>query len=117
MEQLTPLLQKLAEQLGTTVEHLWKVLIQQTQVEISLCHLWMNLWLWGGIILIVVFGLFLIYAIIEDEDSTGATCLFIIFATIIICAIGYYVNYTDLLTLTKNPEYWALKEVLKVLGK
>jgi hypothetical protein len=37
MPELTKLLEQLAEKLGTTVEHLWKVLLQQAEVEKILC--------------------------------------------------------------------------------
>jgi len=117
MEQLTPLLEKLASQLGTTVEQLWKVLLQQTQVEILLCNLWMGIWLWGGISLIVIAIIIFIISAIKDFDAAAAWGVFIFFATIIIAGIGYYVNYSEWVTLTTNPEYWALKEVLSVLGK
>ena len=117
MEQLTPLLKELAEKLGTTVEHLWKVLLQQTQVEIALCNLWMGIWLWGGIGLIVLAIIIIIFVVKSDEDEIGAFGVVIIIFIIIIAGIGYYVNHSELLTLTKNPEYWALKEVLRTLGK
>ncbi len=45
MEQLTPLLKELADKLGTTVQHLWSVLIAQTKVEIILCQMWMDIYM------------------------------------------------------------------------
>ena len=117
MEQLRPLLEKLAEQLGTTVEQLWRVLLQQTQIEIVLCNLWMGICLWGGIGIIVLAIIMIIFAVKTEEDGMGLFAFVVIILTIIIAGIGYYNNYSELLTLTKNPEYWALKEVLSALGR
>jgi hypothetical protein len=115
MEQLTPLLEKLASQLGTTVEHLWNVLLLQTKVEIMLCNLWMGIWLWGGIGIVVLAIIMLIYALKADKEGIGTFAIGVIIFTIIIVGIGYYVNYSDWITLTQNPQYWALKEVLSAL--
>ena len=54
MKELQPLLEKLAEKLGTTVENLWNVLLNQIQVQIEICEIWMNIaiFLFGGLALI-----------------------------------------------------------------
>lgn len=117
MEQLTPLLKELADKLGTTIEHLWKVLIQQTQVEIVLCNLWMGIALWGFGGLALLIFVFIIAGIIRDWDEEPmAFGFFVMIVLIIIGGLVYYHNYSDLLTLTKNPEYWALSEILNKLG-
>ena len=110
MEQLTPMLQELAVKFGTTVEHLWGVLVKQVAVEVTLCKLWMAIWLWGGIALIVISVALVVSVFIRDmEDDTAVNIIFtavlIFIFTIVISGIGYYSNYSDLLTLTTNPEY------------
>lgn len=117
MEQLTPLLKQLADKLGTTIEHLWKVLLQQVNVEIILCNLWMGIWLWGGMGVIILAIIMLAFAMKTDEDGMGAFAIVVIISVVIIAGFGYYVNYSERLTLTTNPEYWALKEILSQLGK
>ena len=117
MENMTKLLEQLAAQLGTTVEYLWGVLLQQVSVEIILCNMWMSIWMWGGIVMIAVAigGLILAYKF--DEEIMGVWAfVFLIFA-IIVSPLGYYVNYSEWLTLTQNPEYWALREILNTLTK
>ena len=128
MEQLTPLLEELAKTLGTTAENLWRVLIQQVGVEIRLCELWMNIALWGGIILIILGVVLFFIGIIHNgnredrsiwSDDTGygisATGIFVIMFALIICGCIYYSNYSDLLTLHNNPEYWALQQILNTI--
>ena len=115
MEQLTPLLEKLANKLGTTTEHLWKVLLQQVNVEMVLRQLWMSIWLWGGIGLIALAIIMIIMIIKYDGEEIIALPFLIIVVAIVSGSIGYYINYSKLLTLQNNPEYWALHEVLSVI--
>jgi hypothetical protein len=116
MEQLTPLLEKLSGQLGTTIEQLWGTLLKQTQVEIELCRLWMGIWLWGGIGILALAIITIFLAVKSDEDEIIPLIVVIMTMFIVLAVVGYSINYSELLTLTKNPEYWALKEILKALG-
>lgn len=115
MEDMTKFLEQLATKLGTTAEQLWDVLLQQVNVEIVLCNLWMNIFLWGGVGFIVLAIIMLVYAIKEDEEEIGVFAVIIFLFTIIIASAGYYFNYSNWLTLTTNPEYWALQEILKAI--
>lgn len=116
MKELTELLAKLAEKLGTTTQYLWGVLIKQASVEIY--------------IFISVFVLTIIGAIITtlllkstqkywDKENAPAIAWFtltfgIIFAFATVIGLGYFLaNITDVITSINNPEYWALQEVLK----
>ena len=115
MKELTPLLEELAKKLGTTVEQLWGVLLNQVQVEIQICEIWMGvaLFFFGGFAL-VFFVLFIIGLIMVFDDGLGA-CLSMAGIFGVIGAFMYYKNYVSLLTLNNNPEYWALQEILKHL--
>lgn len=115
MEEMTKFLEQLATKLGTTAEQLWNVLLQQVNIEIVLCNMWMNILLWGGIGLVVLAVILLFVSANRGWDGAAAFAIIIILATIMIAGIGYYVNYSSWLTLTTNPEYWALKEILKVI--
>ncbi len=120
MEQLTPLLQELAKSLGTTVENLWRILLQQAIVEKQIATLYMNISLWGGIILIGIGILLTIWGLIRNHKdiygdsgvATGCTGITIIVFTLVIFGSLYWHYYTTLITLNNNPEYWALQEIL-----
>jgi len=118
MEQLAPLLEKLAEKLGTTVEHLWQVLINQAQVQLQINELWMTFQFWAMIALGVFFLLALVGIIFSDDYEEKGIFGWLSFAIFVVAAIFaacYFGNYTENITLTTNPEYWALKEVLSQL--
>jgi protein-S-isoprenylcysteine O-methyltransferase Ste14 len=120
MEQLTPLLQELAKSLGTTVENLWRILLQQTIVEKQITTIYMNISLWTGIILIGIGILLIIWGLIrnykdgfgENGVVTGCTGVIIIVFALLIFGSLYWHYYTTLITLNNNPEYWALQEIL-----
>jgi len=116
MEQLTELLTKLAAELGTTAEHLWSILLEQVNVEIILCNLWMDIWLFGGGVVIVCSILLFIISFLNDWEESSIVSAIFFFTTLLIAGVGYCEVYSELLTLTNNPEYWALKEILSALG-
>jgi len=116
MKELTPLLEKLAEKLGTTVEKLWDVLLNQVQVQIGICEIWMNvaIFLFGGLALI--FFVLGIFGLMWRWEGEGIFFSFLgSFIMTALSGVIYGVNYTTLLTLKLNPEYWALQEILKHL--
>ena len=115
MEQLTNLLAQLAEKLGTTVEHLYQVMMAQTAVEGQLAELWMGIWLWGGIIFLVIAIIMLLVSASNDFEAAGAWAIFFILADIVVATLGYYEMYSKWLTLTQNPEYWVIQEILSKL--
>lgn len=118
MDQLTILLGKLAEKLGTTMDHLWQVLVNQSQVQLQINELWMTFQFWTMILL----GLFFVYAIVgvvmsDDYETKGifGWLSFAIFLTVSVFAACYIGNYTENITLTTNPEYWVLEQILNQL--
>ena len=116
MKELTPLLEELAKKLGTTVEQLWWVLLNQVQVLVQICEIWQNvaLFLFGGVALFCcVLG---VIGLIRRWDEMGIFLSFL--GTAFWGIIGgciYASNYAQLITLKLNPEYWALKEILRHL--
>jgi len=116
MEELTGLLEGLAEKLGTTTEYLWGVMINQAPIDAAI-----------GIGLIVLCMLLYIPIIwyvkwvsknwknkIYDEDSEIAHMfLSIIFGILIIIFTTFNIrNIDNIFTALYNPEYWALNKVL-----
>lgn len=124
MKELTDLLEKLAEKLGTTVEHLWGVLLKQTKIVF-----------WEYIAYSVLAVIFLATAIYFIDftiaglnslpESRWTTDKEIGYTVGLVLSIVYSViapfilvgNIKQILTMKYNPEYWALNEVLSVLDK
>lgn len=116
MEQLTLLLEKLADKLGTTVEHLWGVLLQQVNIEIILCNLWINIWMWGGVGVTLILIVIIIMMVKSDNSELVPFPIMAILTFGSIAVLGVYTNYSKLLTLENNPEYWVLEQVLRAIN-
>ncbi len=114
MDKLTPLLEKLAEQLGVTVQYLWTVLVKQATIEIQRLQIWMPFELWSAVFCIVIMIFFLVMVVKEGDGGFGFLAL-IFFIAGFFLAVGYVSDYTALITLRGNPEYWALQEILSKL--
>ena len=105
------LIRELAEKLGTTVEHLWGVLVKQAAVEAVISAVWVMLptalgLLWIGWVLRS--WKHLKNDELEQTAVVGVTlCVVVVLGIIAACNLG------TMITCMANPEYWALKEVLK----
>ena len=116
-EQATKLLEQLAQKLGTTVEYLWGVLIQQAQVAafINLGYSVVLIITWiMGIKLHFYFGKNGKY----DDYDTGAIYIGIMVAfaiTLVLTSIAMFFFLGNIVTGFVNPEYWALKQVLNLI--
>jgi hypothetical protein len=139
MEKLTPLLEKLAQQLGTTATHLWAVLIAQAKIAfvgyiieiILLCilnYLWIILFRktlkpyifkidYNGKEITKTFNTRWNYWWEENEGLSWT------YGTIFI-ALGILFVIWDIVTINSiplilssliNPEYWALNKILTLL--
>lgn len=109
MEQLTELLERLANKLGTTIEHLWDVLIKQAKIEIIRRVIYLAL-----SILFISGSVKLIIASITNLAESSYWWFGIVCGTIF-GIIMIYVSVDEIMnikTLRDNPEYWALQEVL-----
>jgi len=110
MEELTPILEKLAEKLGTTTQYLWGVLIKQAPVAAVTELIYLILVVLGGIILYKIHKR-LSY---EEEESLIAPMAI---ATIIwgILFIVCFFSIGTIVTGFFNPEYWALDEIMSLI--
>ena len=117
MERLTELLEKLANELGTTTKYLWSVLLKQARIEII-----------EWFVMAIIFVAFLIplykyikwifnkWEDITDKDHEVGHVIIsgllgftlFIFGIVILCSIP---NVIDAIF---NPEYWALKQVIGI---
>ena len=113
MEQVGELLKELAQSLGTTVESLWRILLQQTEVQVQICQIWMNVGMFGfGGVGLVLLALGIIGQKRRWDETALAASYVIGASSIIIGAAVYIENYSILLTVKLNPEYWALQQIL-----
>ena len=122
-EQTTKLIEQLAQQLGTTTQYLWAVLIKQAPIDSAVTLL--------QFILIGVFG-YTIFAIhkklsltkeygeytrtgyshYEELASIPMFFAMIIFAIVVLCA---FFSIPEVFYGFFNPEYWALQQVFKLM--
>jgi hypothetical protein len=116
MEKITDLLAKLAEKLGTTIEHIWRVLINQAPIQVGKNVITI-------IILIIVNTLAMKYALglfkgrsLGDDDD--AYQIFVmIFAVILLVSSSIFGMHLFLESFDAllNPEYWALNRILELV--
>jgi len=108
-------LDALAAKLGVTAERLWAVLVKQAGVELFVVLLSSLLLGAMAVVCFRLTGWFMRKA--EDRGDgygiaavlSGIACLILVIVTIaFLCEAP---------TLVMNPEYWALREILKVAGR
>ena len=118
MNELAPLLGKLAEQLGTTTQYLWGVLLKQAPVHASIMALEY------GLTLIALVAAFRCRDAIGAWFNTGldgdAAPIYFIGAVVVVIVTVIWVVaclfcVESFLTAIFNPEYWAFKEVLSAI--
>jgi hypothetical protein len=118
MNEIAPLLEKLAQQLGTTTEYLWKVLIKQAPID--------------GIVSIGQYVLLVIAAIYwwklamwaktkaHEKDYNGETYYIlpgITGAALTALIVLAFLGLPNTVAAFLNPEYWAFQKVLEVVGQ
>lgn len=115
------LLNRLADKFGTTVEHLWGVLVRQAVIsavtEIVMALAMVAAWVW----------LFRFvrskttapketpenrYPHAEWEDAGALIAWLVAALALLLVTIQVYCAATTGLTALLNPEYWALKQLL-----
>lgn len=121
MKELTPLLEKLADKLGTTVEMLWIALLKQAAISATL-----DLIFCAGII----FGLRWCFCFVQlkttpiaetdkcyaysDWDDEGKVIAWVIMAVMIALGTVLIINgVQNAITGYLNPQYWVLDHILK----
>jgi hypothetical protein len=116
MENLTELLTKLAEKLGTTTEYLCTVLMKQATIEAYYAMISIGLF----ILMLIPFYKYVrwfsknykeIYE--NDNEILHGGITVVIGIIVIIWFIGSVCDIHTIMTALNNPEYWALKQVLK----
>ena len=118
-EEISTVVRELANELGTTVEYLWGVLVAQAPIYMVgslLAH--------SVLIIISIFILRFLYKFIKyppdswDEEYIMGT---IIGATVVSCVMTIFpilsliISIPTYITIIFNPEYWALQQILDKL--
>ncbi len=107
------LIRELAEKLGTTAEHLWGVLIKQAPISGTCNAIFFGL----CIFFIIWIGRFLVRKTTgerpawDDECAAVAWFCWGLLTAMIVCV--FWIELPRILSAFFNPEYWALKQILK----
>jgi xanthine/uracil permease len=117
--ELLKRLDSLAQTLGTTVEHLWRVLVAQARVEgiillvilatmiiLLTSSIWLARWCWIG------------HPFWNDDVEIPTIYGGCFIASCVVGAISaliLIIRLTDPLTPLLNPEYWALQELMRLM--
>lgn len=121
-DKLQNVLSELAIKLGTSVEHLWKVLVYQAKINVVIDSIWYFLIISIGVIL---FKLHVRFekkiehsttryspsSYYEDQEASGyimgiLACVWLVSSVMAFFSLG------DFISAVFNPEYWALNEIL-----
>lgn len=118
-KELLGRLDALAAKLGVTAQYLWSVLLAQARVEIIATTVKCGLLVaaMAAMVLLARYG-FKKSAVAGMWDGEEWTVLWIV--SLIVALVCFFVllsGVSELLTLTRNPEFWALKQVTEAIAK
>lgn len=125
MKELTPLLEKLAAKLGTTVEMLWDVMLKQAMIrgvtDLIICTVLIvgNVWLFRLVQRKTTCPPVTAerqYPRCEwdDVEIPAWTILVVVTLIVILCVIA---SVPDIITAFANPQYWALEHILNAVKR
>lgn len=120
MEQIAPILEQLAKQLGTTVEYLWAVMVRQAHYSAMIDGaMAFVFFVASGVATKVVFWCHKNYRIVKEKDSYAGEgwvtgMVLVVVAGLTCLAISLTFAHTSAIAAL-NPEYWALREILGVI--
>jgi len=115
-EKIIEVLTQLANKLGTTIDHLWGVLIRQANIEYKVGLYW-RIGMWAVAALSFLFAIFMFIrgAAESDEDyfvyGIFTVIISLVFAAVTACGMGAWIAAKN------NAEYWALQHVISMLGQ
>lgn len=112
----------LAQKLGTTTEYLWSVLIQQAYLEAGLSFIQLIVWS-----ICTFFIIKIVYRKTKTPKETkeelypkaewteeGAVAAWLVTGCVTVVAfLVVGIEFNNLITALFNPEYWALKQIIK----
>ncbi len=111
-EDVAGILNVLAERFGTTVEHLWSVMVLQARVEAIQVII--------ALLTFLAVGMFVIRWIFahdfEDGEEESVARGLRVTAYLVVGFLLFLAVIERGVTGLVNPEYWALEQVLKLLS-
>lgn len=108
-EHTEKLVRELAEKLGTTVEHLWEIMVRQAPIDAI--PNWVGVFFFGTLAVLLANIIRRNWKALWDDD--GDLLLTALVVGALICVALVAMNFADIATALFNPEYWALKQLLK----
>jgi glycerol uptake facilitator-like aquaporin len=118
-DQLQKVLADLAAKFGTSVEHLWKVMIYQARISVLVDLLQYLILAIIGVVLIIAHKRFMKKIPGNRCDNNSYEEYDAVTTIMAILAVGWTIGVAvaffslgDTLTAALNPEYWALKQIL-----
>lgn len=113
-EKAIELLEQLAQSLGTTIDYLWPVLIQQGKIQIVF---FLVALVTASIFTYVAYRMSRNIDYIIDNDLEGLyfPMMFVVLFLVVVSWISTFIYAGDAITGLFNPEYWALKQILELL--
>lgn len=113
----------LAEKLGITAEYLWSVLLKQAPItgviDLALAIAWfVGAWLWFRFVqkktTVSTIAKNSRHSEPEWNDDIGRILAWVsVLVMVVFAAIAISVNLSMIVAALTNPEYWALKQILK----
>lgn len=115
------MLEKLAAQLGTTVEYLWGILVKQAAIEADIAFTWAVIgWAVTLVGVVVVTTSAIKYNNVRNEYSRKADLyrtMFCISLFLVVTSSAIATTSTiSYVRISRNPEWWALKQVMDMLN-
>lgn len=105
------MLEALATKLGTTVDHLWKMMVAQAGVEAINTFVALGM----SIVLVWVTHHYVWRWMWKKPDSDGRTWVTMLLTTLAtITTIKGFLGLFSLATKLLNPEYWAFRAILRL---
>jgi len=117
MKEITPLLEKLAKELGTTASYLWSVLIRQASISASIDCLQYLILAIFTYIAVKLTKMSIERADEKDWDEVWMIAPIIGWIVIGILWIVVFFCIPQTITGFINPEYWALDKILSQIKK
>jgi len=114
MKEIMPLLQQLADQLGTTATHLWEILLRQAPISATIYLIQYGLVIVGCLAWLKVTKI-MHGKIQKNWDEFHYVWIGIVWLLLIVFLIAGFICLKDGLIGFINPEYWALREILDVI--
>jgi flagellar biosynthesis protein FlhB len=116
-DKIANLLEELANKLGTTMEHLWNILMHQAYIEAFKNIMLIALFIIAGILTLRYTIKYNKGKSIEDIDNDfGSIAVIILSIVISVFTIAIIVCFVpETVDAIFNPEYWALNHILKLI--